>query len=177
MAQALDNSSPDHVEVDGKSLGESDWAERESAIACISRVSTTRQFSFAANGVRLIATKSRFIVDCPCVQRDSVGRNAAVVCSGEYDLASLTELGNSVSIELSNFAQRIGRSVAADKRDDILDCFGNLEKKIRSTEVSRKVLVGAFAVVAAFVLARCLAPKHSTRESEQASPSLSHPFE
>ena len=128
-AQALDNASPDHLEVRGRELSADDSARRQEAVSLVSRVVKSGKLLFNARGVQLTADDQCFVVEVLSVQRDRVGRTAPIVCYGAYDRDVGDALGVSVAAGLVEFAGRIGRTLQPEQFELARESFAALKKK------------------------------------------------
>ena len=115
-AQALDNSSLDHIEMRGEELLPVDSKRRERAVSLMSSVMKSGTRVFQNMGVQLTANDQQFVIEVPSAQRDQAGRIAPIVCYGEYNSAAGAALGVSVVAGLEAFRKRIGRNI---ERDDL----------------------------------------------------------
>lgn len=136
-AQALDNTSPDHFHVHGKSLEPDDTVQRQEAVSKVSSV--------IKNGVRLIeersviltADASHFVVEVPSTQRDHAGRTAPIVCYGDYDNTAGDALGKSIAEALDDFAKRIGRTLQREHFELARGSFAILKEKSSTKKLVR----------------------------------------
>lgn len=149
-AQALDNSSADHIEMRGEKLGADDSVRRQEAVSLVSRVVKSGIRVFDDCGVRLTVDDQHFVVEVPFVERDSAGRMAPVVCYGDYDRSAGDALGTSVVTGIGEFATRIGRSLQPEHIELTKESFKALKK---NSSMRRLVLRGAIGAVIMALLA------------------------
>lgn len=150
-AQALDNTSPDHFNVHGRSLEPDDAVQRQEAVSRVSNV--------IKNGVRLVengsvlltADASHFVVEVPSAQRDRAGRTAPIVCYGDYDSRAGDALGERVAHALDNFAKEIGRTLQRE-HFELARCSFETPKKKSWTKNFRRVAALTGLAVLAVVL-------------------------
>jgi hypothetical protein len=114
-AQALDNSSSDHIVALGEELSPDDSEGRQHAVSQVSDVIRGGTCIFEEDGVRLTADQRHFVLEIPSEQRDQVGRIAPIVCYGHYDRAQNNVLWASVAAGLRDFSRHIGRSLQSEQ--------------------------------------------------------------
>lgn len=146
-AQALDNSSPDHIDMHGEALSPHDTVRRQEAISRVSNVVKGGTCIFESNDVHLTADAHHFVVEVPSAQRDERGRTTFIVCCGEYSLANGDTLGATVATGLEEFAQRIGRSIQPDHAALVRAAFVALQQRDSTKKLVRAVAFGAAALV------------------------------
>jgi hypothetical protein len=131
-AQALDNSSPDHMDKRGEELSPDDSYHRNEVVALVSAVVKRGTRVFESNGVQLTVDKHHFVLEVPSAERDQAGRIAPIVCYGNYDPV-MQSVGNafgaSVAVGLHDFATRIGRSLQPEHVELVDIAFVELKKK------------------------------------------------
>lgn len=151
-AQALDNSSPDHIEARGEELDFGDSGRRQEAATQVSRVIKLGNNVFSADGVQLTADNRDFVLEVPSVQRDRVGRIAPIVCYGNYSRDARSELGVSASTALAAFATRIGRTIQPEHVALVHKAFDVLKKKCLTRRIVwtivNGILILAFSALA-----------------------------
>jgi hypothetical protein len=145
-AQALDNASPDHIQLYGEELPPDDLVRRQEVVKRVSGVIKQGVRVFDSGGVLLTADAHRFVVEIPSKQRDRAGRVAPVVCYGEYDGYVGEELETRVFAGLAEFAERIGRTLAPEYSELIYAAFVALKKKSLKTKLVHAVTIGATAL-------------------------------
>lgn len=146
-AQALDNSSPDHIYMHGEPLSPSDSARRQEAVSLVSGVVKTGVRVFESHGMSLTADEGHFVVEILSAQRDQAGRTAPLVCYGKYDSTMTASFGALVAGDLNDFAERIGRSLQPGHFELARESFVVLKKKLL-----RKKLVRVLGIAAAFLV-------------------------
>lgn len=149
-AQALDNASPDHFDVYGNNLAPDDTVQRQEAVSMVSSVIKNGTRLFDKNSVLLTADASHFVLEVQSVQRDLAGRNAPIVCCGDYETITGNALGSSAVIALENFAKKIGRSLQPEYYQLVLASFDALKKK--SLKRKGKGIVWTITVVLALLV-------------------------
>lgn len=155
-AQALDNISPDHIEFLGEELTSDDTIRRQEAASLVSKVvkSGTRIFSNA--GVHLTEDGRHFVVEVPSEQHDEVGRNAPIVCCGEYKGQAVDEaFGQFVTEGIGEFGQRIGRTIRLEHLELARGAFAILEDRISKRRIVRVVGIGALTLALLALLFLC----------------------
>lgn len=108
-AQALDNSSPDHIEIEGEELGSDDLLNRQKAVSLVSRVIKSGNCVFSECGVRLTVDNQNFVVEVLSLQQDRAGRGAPIICYGTVVINS-----EIITEALNRFAKKIGRSLQSE---------------------------------------------------------------
>ena len=146
-AQALDNSSPDHLDLKGEVLSPDDTIRRQKVVSLVSTVVKVGSRVFEVRGIQLTADGSHFVVEVPSSQRDSAGRTAPIVCYGYYDLTVIDTLAESVATGLEDFAKRIGRCLQPDNFGVAREAFAALKKKSLTQKRLRMVRAGGAALV------------------------------
>lgn len=157
-AQALDNASPDHFEVQGDELAVSDSARRQEVVSQVSRVIKNGARVYESDGVLLTADARNFVLDVPSAQRDRAGRTAPIVCYGEYDAAFGDELGAAAAVAIDDFARRIGRTLLPEHFELARASFQALKKNSSRTRLVHTIRIGAVGF-ALLVLAYWLASR------------------
>lgn len=145
-AQALDNSSPDHIEVHGQGLSPDDGARRQKAVSLVSSVVKAGTRVFDSGAVQLTADRNHFVIEVPSAQRDRAGRTAPIVCYGDYDSMVGEALGDSVAVALAEFAERIGRRLQAEHLELARGSFAALKKKSSTRRLARVIGIAAVAL-------------------------------
>jgi hypothetical protein len=140
-AQALDNSSPDHIYMHGNELTPGETERRQEAVSLVSSVVKTGKRIFASNGVQLTTAGQRFIIEIPSVQRDSVGRAAPIVCYGDSEISRNDSIENLIMTGLDTFATQIGRSLRRDHVDLVRVCINLLKKKSSKKYLARGIFI------------------------------------
>jgi hypothetical protein len=146
-AQALDNASPDHIEMREDTLSPEDIARRQEAVSLVSGVVKAGSRIFEGAGVQLTEDGRRFVVEVHSVERDRAGRAAPIVCCGDYDSTVDDALGVSVAVSLDGFARRIGRSILPEHLKLTRESFVFLKKKSSTRRLARAIRTGAVALV------------------------------
>ncbi|MGK0256977.1 MAG: hypothetical protein ACI96M_000405 [Candidatus Azotimanducaceae bacterium] len=144
-AQALDNTSPGHIEVQGEELSGDDTARRQAAASSVSEVGRAGSRIFDEQGCRLTEDGSHFAAEVLCVERDVAGRDAPIVCHGTYDSIVGEALVQAVIDATDGFAKRVGRTIRPGQFELLRKAFETLKKK--SLIRKRRIV---FGVVVAF---------------------------
>lgn len=144
-AQALDNASPDHIDMRGEELSPDDTVRRQEAVSLVSSVVKTGSRIFDQQGVRLTEDGQHFVVEVLSAERDRAGRTAPIVCYGDYDPTLVDALGASVAVGLDDFAKRIGRNILPEHFELARKSFAALKKKSSTRKLERVVAIGAVA--------------------------------
>lgn len=150
-AQALDNASPDHIDISGARLSPDDVVRRQEAVSLVSNVIKAGIRIFDDSGVQLTEDGRHFVVEVPSAERDRAGRVAPIICYGAYDELVGDALASSVVDGFDDFAQRIDRNILPAHSELVRESFIELKKKSSTRRIVR-VAGAAGAVIAAFVL-------------------------
>ena len=97
MAQALDNASPNHFEVEGREVLVQEIDHRQRIVSQVSEVTKEGIKILDTSGISMTVDKQYFVIEVTTVQRDIAGRLAPVLCYGSYDKRDLTQLGDPLS--------------------------------------------------------------------------------
>jgi hypothetical protein len=136
-AQALDNTSPDHICLRGEQLSPDDTVRRQEAASLVSSVIKSGSRIFDENGVILTAKRHRFVVEIPSAERDHAGRTAPIVCCCDYG-GTIDDIGWShVAASVNDFAQRIGRTIRPEHFEATRRAFDALKKKAQRRNLLR----------------------------------------
>jgi len=147
-AQALDNASPDHIEISGTRLTPDDVARRQEAVSQVSNVIKAGTRIFDLDGVQLTEDGYHFVAEVPSAERDRAGRVAPIICYGAYEADVGDALASSVVDGLEDFAKRIDRNILPAHSVLTRKSFTKLKKK----SLTRRIIRAAGAVAAALVL-------------------------
>lgn len=126
FAQALDNTSQDHVQI-GEGHGALSTLGREQAVASVSAISSAGSVLFSRDGVKLFAKGNFAVLQVITEERDRQGRLAPVACSLEHDLDGGS--ADEVWQAMERFAESIGRSFSASTRQAALESLNLFAKK------------------------------------------------
>ena len=146
-AQALDNTSPDHIHVHGKNLEPDDTVQRQEAVSKVSSVIKNGVRLVEERSVLLTADASHFVVEVPSAQRDHAGRTAPIICYGDYDTTSGDAFGKSVAEALDDFAKRIGRTLQREHFELARGSFETLKKKSSTKKLVRMAGAAGLALL------------------------------
>lgn len=133
-AQALDNTSPDHIDMLGEELSPNDPVRRQEAVSLVYSVVKVGTRIFDHRGVRLTKNGRHFVVEVPAAERDCAGRTAPIICYGDYDPTTGDALGAAVVAGLDTFAKQIGRNIFPEHLGLARESFAALKKKILDEE-------------------------------------------
>lgn len=147
-AQALDNASPDHIDISGTRLSPDDVVRRQEAVSLVSNVIKAGTRIFDTRGVQLTEDGRHFVVEVPSAERDRAGRVAPIICYGAYDASVGDALASSVVDGFDAFAKRIDRNILPAHSELARKSFIELKKK----SSTRRIVRAAGAVAAALVL-------------------------
>lgn len=145
-AQALDNSSPDHIEMRGEKISDGDSLRREEGVSLISNVVKSGSRIFESHGMHLTADQKHFVIEVPSIQLDQLGRTSPVVCCGDYDTSVSDEFAGKVASGFEAFAKCIGRSLQLD-RSKLSLAFEELKKKGTRRRLLCLVWIGVAVVI------------------------------
>jgi hypothetical protein len=146
-AQALDNASPDQIDLRGEELSSEDTIRRQEAVSMVSSVVKSGWRIFSEGGVQLTADGHRFVAEVPSAQRDEAGRIAPIVCCGEYGNRIDEVFVESVAVGIDDFAHRIGRTIDPEHFKITRRAFAVLKKKASMRKRVRVFGIGALAFV------------------------------
>jgi hypothetical protein len=159
-AQALDNASPDHIDIGGTRLSPDDAVRRQEAVSLVSNVIKAGTRIFEARGVQLTEDGRHFVVEVPSVERDRAGRVAPIICYGAYDASIGDALVSSVVDGFNDFAKRIDRNILPAHSELARKSFIELKKKYSTRRIIRAIAAVA-AASALLALVYWLASKGS----------------
>lgn len=151
-AQALDNSSPDHVNVGGGDLLPNDNERRQKAVSSVSHVVKVGSRIFDEAGILLVIDDKHFVLEILSLQCDNAGRAAPIVCYGNYEVTNNDILWKSVADGLDKFAKQIGRDVMPEHRDLIYKSFSVLEKELSRRKKKFVIFVCGIIMVVLLLL-------------------------
>jgi len=160
-AQALDNASPDHINLRGKELSPEDAIRRQEAVSLVSSVARLGSRIFSEGGVQLTQKGSRFVVEVHSEQLDQAGRIAPIICCGEYDARIDEAFGATVADCINDFAHSIGRTVRREHLDITRSAFLIVKKKFSTRRRVRILLIGTMVPAALLALIYMLAFRKS----------------
>lgn len=150
-AQALDNSSPDHIILEGEGTLPEDQIKRQQVVKLVSAVIKRGVRIFDAGGLKLTVNSPNFVVELPSEQRDVVGRIAPLICYGQIDYLEVEHSGNEVFEGLSGFARSIERTISLEYSEFISSAFERLKKK--SSDKRKRLVALALVIVIILVVA------------------------
>lgn len=163
-AQALDNVSPDHIEVVGSPM------TRESAVTSVYHVIERGHAVFESQGTKLTVNAEKFVLEIPSESSDHLGRAAPIICYGEIELPMSERLATDLSSAIAAFASRIGRNISAGINDDVARSVVALKKKRKTIARTRKattILIALVLITVACVIYYAKRSDFSTKTSEQ----------
>lgn len=151
-AQALDNISPDHIELYGEHLSPNDSVKGQEAVSLVSSVVKAGSRVFDRDCVRITDDGRRFVVAVPSVERDCSDRIAPIVCCGEYDSTVEDAFIVDVANGLGDFAKQIGRNVLQEHLDLLIRELPLILKKKPLLIILLEALKEVFRVALKWVL-------------------------
>lgn len=122
-AQSLDNVSPDHFEIDGQPLADSDVAGRQGVVTQIARIAEKGAMVFQEGGVSLTVSRDGCVVEAYSNLPDQAGRIAPIVGLIKVDYRPSPSLGDAVSEAMRSFALSIGRDLKAGHDELVRNAF------------------------------------------------------
>ncbi len=146
-SQALDNVSPDQVELDGEPVPPADVTRRAQIAARVSGV-TASTTAFVGDRARLWVRGREFVAEVLTTSRDRSNRPAPVICHGELGPESVFAV--QVADALDAFARRIGRTVPPEALASVRALLAEAQKK------SSRMSPGRVAILAGLLLALAL---------------------
>lgn len=156
FAQALDNISADHIQLNEEILETAQKDKRASAIAFISKISGHEQLRALSGAVKMIASPYGYLIELPSVEFDQSGRIAPILYASAYDAnQEIKDRDGDVILEgLKAFANKIGRTLDNRHGKDINACLRELSKK-KTAMIPRalpRILILAIIILALFLL-------------------------
>lgn len=153
-AQALDNTSPDHIVLNDVDTLPDDQASRQQVVEMVSAVTEHGMTVFDYGGIQLTANSHEFVIEIPAEQHDVIGRIAPLTCYGHFEDSELDGLNPIVKDGLSAFAKSIGRTLSPECLILIDDAIATLKKKINGRR--KRLVVGSvcLAVLAVGALSK-----------------------
>ncbi len=140
-AQALDNISPDHIEVRGTEL------TREAAVSKVYYVIERGKRLYAADGIRLTDHRGQFVLEVPSTAQDQVGRTAPIIYWSRYETKLPDRFANMLVTNIDDFAKRIGRNLADRHAEKIIQAIDALKKNIRFRQIAKLGLTVAAVLI------------------------------
>lgn len=125
-AQALDNTSPDHIRVDGEDLRENDM-KRQEAVSFVSNFPNSGSH-YENNGFSLTINRQEYKIQVLSIERDSSGRLAPIIFWGNIQKDALKDTGE-IKINIENFARKINRNIQKDHLNFIDYSFAQKNQK------------------------------------------------
>ena len=148
-AQALDNSSPDHIRMEENDLTSEEADQRQKAVSLVSAVVKTGRCVFEKQNVRLFDDGKHFVIEITSAQCDQIDRTAPIVCYGEYDKNICETLGDGITNHLQQFTEAIGRSIGPDQTKQVNESIEQLKKNISKRKLH---VIGKIAIVISLLL-------------------------
>ena len=158
-AQALDNTSPDEIEVPGDDL------TREDVVAHVYRVIEVGKRIHASNNVKLISHRDQSVLEVISTVRDQAGRSAPIVCYVRHETSLTNSTASELAISFAQFGAKIGRDLPEGYDVEIARAINALKKNSR-TKLTRTLVVVTLAGAALAVLA------YETYSAKQSASSL-----
>lgn len=151
-AQALDNSSPDHIILNGKETLPEDQKSRSQVASQVSNIIKKGTRLFEGSGLRLTVDSHQFVIEIPSIEVDVAGRTAPIICAGDFRDASIDHIASEVSESLLVFASKINRTLSPEYSELTFKAFEVLKKKLRT----RRLLLLTFSVVSIALLLQAI---------------------
>lgn len=140
-AQALDNVSPDHIDMYGKELSPDDTTSRQNAVSLVSGVVKVGSCLLEKQGFRLTEDGRHFVIEVLSAERDRAGRTAPIICYGNYHSAIDDALNERVAESIGHFARRIGRTILPEHLALLFESLAALKKKSWMRKISRSAWI------------------------------------
>lgn len=153
-AQALDNTSPDHIYLRGDELHPTDAGRRQEAVSLVSSVIKSGSRIFSDKGVLLTKDDDRFVLEVPSQQLDRVGRIAPIVCCGEYGANIDDSFVENVIAGIEKFTSDIERTIRPAEIETMKYAFAVL--KIKSSTKRRVRVIGILTLSLVLLALVCL---------------------
>lgn len=158
-AQALDNTSPDEIEVPGDDM------TREDAVAHVYRVIEAGKRIHASKNVKLISYRNQSVLEVISTVRDQAGRSAPIVCYIRHETSLTDNSASELAASVGQFGAKIGRDLPEGYDVEIARAINALKKNSR-TKFTRTLVVVTLAGAALAVLA------YETYSAKQSASSL-----
>lgn len=158
-AQALDNTTPDLIDLDGESLLPSEVVKREEVATRVSNVVEMGSRIFESGDFQLTCDREHFVLEVPSVQHDDLGRIAPIVCLGRIDALDDASVVD-IFAGTQQFAHRIGRTLPPDCAELTTVAIDRIKKKFSAIEERRSERsTNPFLVIFWFVMRHLLGLK------------------
>jgi hypothetical protein len=162
-AQALDNISPDHIEVTGAKL------TREAAVSKVYGVIERGKRLYAADGVQLTEHRRQFVLEVPSTAQDQVGRTAPIICWSRYEENLSDAFANLLATNIEDFAKRIGRDLGDRHAEKITQAIDALKKNIRLRQIAKLGLTVAAGLILLSLAYRIFFVRYPARSSDSST--------
>ena len=129
-AQALDNRSADHEQVDGQLLAD-DAPNRSDVIDAMAHVTRLADPVSLGRNVRYFLRAPEFVLEAAPVARDEAGRKSPIQCHGVVDGES-EDWVEEVLSEFLKFAERADREFDEATLAEARQALGEIKKKTQS---------------------------------------------
>lgn len=151
-AQALDNRSPDQVEMNGELISSDSPALRSELVSFAARKMNHGIARSSSQDIRFASSPLYIALQARSADRDSLGRSSYVVCCARKNAFAS---GNELRKELLRFASSIGRTMDAVVLDQLESIFDTIKKNNRkSGRIALLVCAALLAIAIAWVRGR-----------------------
>lgn len=124
-AQALDNTSSDHLEISGGEL------TREAAVSRVYNVIERGRRVYAKENLRLTASNQELVLEVESAVKDLVGRTAPIVCLSGFDADLSPAFAAGLASDVEDFTNRIGRRLVEGHSQRVATAIATLKKNSR----------------------------------------------
>ena len=150
-AQALDNSSPDHMaNIDGRQIQPDDNTEREKVVSEVSGIIKGGVYKSEVEGIKLTANDKQFVLEVISSEKDCRERSAPILCYGDYDKKNTGGIEDSIITSLNTFAGKIGRTIPPKCDDLVRTAFTALKEEIKKKKI-RNITIATIATIGAAI--------------------------
>jgi len=154
FAQALDNTSPNHLSIDGQILHSNDTALREQITTMIANTTMKGKNVFDEAFIQLHINGADFIISVPSAERDVIGRIAPIVCIGKINDPMDDSVTEQILYEINCFTAMIGRSVEPETIRVARKALLLLKKNRKIPRYGLTIGVAIIAVIAIYLLSK-----------------------
>ena len=164
-AQALDNISPDEIEVTGTKL------TREAAVSQVYGVIERGKRVYAVDEVQLTEHRCQFVLEVLSTVQDQVGRTAPIICWSRYEPNLSDRFANLLTTNIEDFAERIGRGLVDRHAEKIIEAIDALKKNIHLRQSLKLGLTVAAGLILLSLTYWMISVNSSARSSDSNPPS------
>jgi len=154
FAQALDNTSPNHLSLDGQMLHSNDTALREQITTMIANTTMKGKKVFDEEFIQLHINGADFIISVPSAERDDIGRIAPIVCIGKVNDPMDDSVTEKILHEIKHFTAMIGRSVDPETIRIARKALLLLKKNRQIPRYGLAIGAAIIAVIAIYLLSK-----------------------